>query len=561
VDPAYPDERIEYLLADSGARAIVTSDAIAVRLRATGIVPPDATILVADRIERRADDRANPPALANPRSLCYVIYTSGSTGKPKGVLIEHEQVVQLVCNDELPFQFGPADVWTVFHSLAFDFSVWEMYGALLWGGRTIVVPRALAQDPAAYALLVARAGVTVVNQTPSAFYALMQEAIRDAAPELSSVRYVVFGGEALQPALIAPWHARYPDAALINMFGITETTVHVTVKRIERADIERGASNVGRALPPLSVYVLDERLEPVPIGVVGELCVGGAGVARGYLNRPDLTSERFVADPFADRAGARLYRSGDLARWREDGELEYLGRRDAQVKLRGHRIELGEIEAVIGRHPGVTACAAMVRTDSVAGPRLVAYVVAAPSPTGVGGETAGPVSSASLATWVADRLPQYMVPSAFVAVEVLPLTSNGKVNRAALPAPPIVTDAEGDEPRTDAEHVVAGVWRGILGAAIVPRSQSFFDLGGHSLLAARVVGQVNRIFRTSLTLRAFFEAPTVAAVVARLVAAEPKAGQTEAIARLLRKVQSMSPEERDRLRDEHVSSRTKPDLA
>lgn len=561
IDPAYPDERIAYLLADSGALAIVTSRDIAERLRASGVVPDGVQWLLVDQSSDDSGagdaDVADPPPVAGPRSLCYVIYTSGSTGRPKGVLVEHEQVVQLVCNDELPFEFSASDVWTVFHSLAFDFSVWEIYGALLWGGRTIVVPRAVAQDPAAYATLLERAQVTVLNQTPSAFYALMQEALGDEAPRLASLRYVVFGGEALQPALLGRWYERYPATALVNMFGITETTVHVTVKRIRREEIELGTSNIGRALPPLSVYVLDDSLQPVPIGVVGELCVGGAGVARGYLGRPELTGARFVPDPFSARAGARLYRSGDLARWNAAGELEYLGRRDAQVKLRGHRIELGEIEGAVGRHPGVGACAATLRSDTAAGPRLVLYYVARATV----GATDAPLTAAALASWVAERLPQYMVPSAFVPVAALPMTSNGKVDRAALPVPPLAEEEGGEEPRSEAERAVAAVWGQILGVPRVPRDRSFFELGGHSLLAVRAVGQVNRIFRASLSLRGFFTAPTVADVVRELVVAEPRPGQVDAIAQLFRKVQAMSPEERERARNGSAQQSNHPDTA
>jgi amino acid adenylation domain-containing protein len=540
MDPSYPDDRIAFMLEDSKASIVLTDQESQPRLSVHGAETMIAAEAWADAADARDDE---PPATAVSGNLCYVIYTSGSTGRPKGVLIEHGNVVRLLSNSRFQFQFDEHDVWTLFHSFSFDFSVWEMYGALLYGGRLVVVPKHVAQDSLAYLMLLEEQGVTVLNQVPSAFYALMQEDRGRPASSLA-LRYVIFGGEALQPALLGDWKKRYPTAKLINMFGITETTVHVTFKEIDTPEIESGASNIGRPIPTLTAYVLDAQLQLVPVGVTGEVCVGGAGVARGYLNRPELTAERFVAHPF--RAGERLYRSGDLGRMRLSGEIEYLGRRDAQVKVRGFRIELGEIETALGQYPLVTACVATVYATDATGPRLVAYYVS-------GG---GTVAREALRAWMAARLPEFMVPSAFVELASLPLTSNGKVDRSALPR----VAGSGDPgatlvaPRTETEEVIARVWQEVLGVERVGVETSFFDLGGHSLLATRIAGQVTRIFRATLPLRSFFESPTVAGIARTLVERETKAGQTAAIARLYQRVHRMTPHEREELRRRQAES-------
>ncbi|WP_188754144.1 amino acid adenylation domain-containing protein, partial [Pedobacter psychrotolerans] len=282
--------------------------------------------------------------------LAYVIYTSGTTGIPKGSLVSHENVVRLFKTDRPLFDFDATDSWTMFHSYCFDFSVWEMYGALLYGGRLVVVSLAVARDPQSYLDLLVEEGITVLNQTPSSFYNLIEQDLLGGDQGLK-LRYVIFGGEALSPGRLGLWSSKYPSTRLINMYGITETTVHVTYKEIGSAEISGDISNIGRAIPTLSCYVLDGEQQLVPIGVAGELYVGGAGVCRGYLNRPELTAEKFISNPFVE--GDRLYRSGDLVRLLPTGELEYLGRIDDQVKIRGYRIELGEIEYVLNHHPQI----------------------------------------------------------------------------------------------------------------------------------------------------------------------------------------------------------------
>ncbi|MEO7997303.1 MAG: non-ribosomal peptide synthetase, partial [Gemmatimonadaceae bacterium] len=330
---------------------------------------------------------------------------------------------------------------------------------------------------------------------------------------------------------------------------ITETTVHVTYKSIDTPEIENGSSNIGGPIPTLSLYVLDEQLQPVPIGVTGELCVGGAGVARGYLNRPTLTAERFVPSPF--RPGERLYRSGDLGRIRSRGEVEYLGRRDEQVKIRGFRIELGEIGSVLGAHPDVTACFTMVRSTNIGDPRIVAYYV----------PREAPLSVETLRAWAAQRLPEFMIPSAFVPLSALPVTGNGKVNRAQLPEPELAgSSAQLIEPRNDVEEVVAGLWREILQIDNVGVESSFFEVGGHSLLATRITGRVSKIFRVTFPLRQFFESPTVAGIARTLTQLEAKPGQADLIARLYKKAQQMTPEQRESLRQSAAATRQAQEL-
>jgi amino acid adenylation domain-containing protein len=517
LDPSYPDDRLAFILEDSGAKLVVTEADLVERLTGgirSRIPGRELDVIVgAEQWSDGADARDDaPPPSASPSSLCYVIYTSGSTGRPKGALIEHRNVVRLLFNDRFQFQFSERDVWTVFHSFSFDFSVWEMYGALLYGGRLVVVPRRVAQDPRAFLTLLAAEGVTVLNQVPSAFYGLMREELSQPTPSLSVLRYVIFGGEALQPALLREWKERYPSTTLINMFGITETTVHVTFKEIGVSEIENGASNIGGPIPTLTLYVLDDHLQPVPVGVTGELCVGGAGVARGYLARPELTAERFVQNPF--RPGERLYRSGDLGRRRSTGEIEYLGRRDAQVKIRGFRIELGEIESALAAHPAVRQTA-VIATDSG---QLAGYYVPASQP-GEPTATTLPVTPAALRSYLHERLPDYMVPAFLVPLDAIPATANGKLDRAALPSPQSVageTKPAFAIPRTVHEHQLAEIWKGLLGLDSVGIRDDFFELGGHSLLAVRMLAEVEAMSGRRVPLAALFEDSTIERLACRL---------------------------------------------
>jgi amino acid adenylation domain-containing protein len=515
------------------------------KVRATLAVPGGVEVvcLEAAAAEIAAESAENPASGVLPGSLAYIIYTSGSTGTPKGTLVEHRNVARLFSATDAWFGFGESDVWTLFHSCAFDFSVWELWGALLYGGRVVVVPFDVSRDPAAFHALVRREDVTVLSQTPSAFRQFMRVDAEQGG-ELA-LRVVVFGGEALEPASLREWVQRrgVETPRLVNMYGITETTVHVTYRPLGREDVFAGSgSPIGVRIPDLRLYVLDPARRPVPIGAPGELYVGGAGVARGYLNRPELTAERFVDDPFAP---GRLYRTGDRVRWMADGTLEYLGRLDEQVKIRGFRIELGEIEVRLAQHPDVREAVVLAREDVPGDRRLVAYVV-------------GAAGADALREHLRQRLPEYMVPSTFVVLDRLPLTANGKVDRKALPAPELASAEERYvAPRTPVEETLAGIWAEVLHLERVGVEESFFDLGGHSLLATRVVSRVREVFNVELPLRALFEHRTVEGLARVLAqrgevalagsAPEPAPGPEANPHHLLALIDGLSDEELDRL--------------
>ncbi|KAA5835174.1 amino acid adenylation domain-containing protein [Saccharopolyspora hirsuta] len=503
VDPGYPADRIEFMLADAEPTILLADS--------SSTLDTDVPRLVLDELDLAGRDASDLGAVAGPDNAAYIIYTSGSTGRPKGVVVPHRNVHRLLTATDHWFGFDEQDVWTLFHSYAFDFSVWELWGPLLGGGRLVVVPHLTSRSPKEFLELLVREGVTVLNQTPSAFHQLVQADQEN--PELGdrlALRYVVFGGEALEPAKLAGWYQRHGEDAprLVNMYGITETTVHVTYFPLVAAHTAELRSPIGEAIPDLGLYVLDGSLQPVPPGVPGELYVSGAGLARGYLGRAGLSAQRFVADPFG-RAGARMYRTGDLVRWNAEGVLEYLGRADDQVKIRGFRIELGEIEAQVLAHPAVAQAAVVVREDKPGDKRLVGYVVS--------GE---PVDPADVRRHVAAALPEYMVPAAVVQLDALPLTANGKLDRKALPAPDMSVLAGGRAPRDRREEVLCGLFEDVLEVSGIGIDDSFFDLGGHSLLVTRLVSRIRSAFGAELPLRALFETPTVAGLADRLDAAE-----------------------------------------
>ncbi|WP_274543380.1 non-ribosomal peptide synthetase [Streptomyces sp. DH-12] len=507
LDPAYPAARVAHMVADARpALVLTTTEHRPAETAGTPVVLWDTL----DVTDQRTDDPVTALSAGHP---AYVIYTSGSTGRPKGVVVAHRNVVRLFDATRKSFGFGPEDVWTLFHSYAFDFSVWEMWGALLHGGRLVVVPYEVSRTPGAFLDLLAEHGVTVLNQTPSAFYQLAQ-ADADASPsgrELA-LRTVVFGGEALQPSRLADWYRRHPDdtPTLVNMYGITETTVHVTYQPLTRQHVTAAASVIGVGITDLRTYVLGPGLELVAPGVVGELYVAGGGVARGYLNRPGLTAERFVADPYAPEPGGRMYRTGDLVRWNQDGALEFVGRADQQVKIRGFRIEPGEIENVLTDHPDVAEAAVVVRGEQSGDARLIAYVVAR-----------GALCGAEARKFARDRLPDHMVPAAVVVLDRMPLTANGKLDKAALPEPDFTVPRPGREARTPREQIVCDLFAQVLGLPRVGVDDGFFDLGGHSLLATRLIARLRSAFGVELELRALFEGPTPAAVAALLDTAGP----------------------------------------
>lgn len=503
-DPSYPKDRLEFMLKDSDVSVLLTQKHLSANLSSH---ESPVVYLDGEHLKASADDtlkEANLESGAKPDNLAYVIYTSGSTGKPKGTLITHYNVVRLFQSTKEWFDFNSSDVWTLFHSYAFDFSVWEIWGALLNGGRLVVVPDSVSRSPEEFAALTKEKGVTVLNQTPSAFRQLIPHLISIAAAERSALRYVIFGGEALELQSLQPWLDRYGDETpkLINMYGITETTVHVTYRPITQADIKSGLGSViGRSIPDLTVYVLDSHQQLQPIGIPGEIYVGGAGVARGYLQRPELTAQRFVTDPFSNDPRARLYRSGDLARRLPNGELEYLGRIDDQVKIRGFRIELGEIEAALNQHVQVREAVVIAREDTPGDKRLVAYFAADDG-----------LAIEELRSRLSAALPNYMVPSAFVRLDSLPLTSNGKIDRAALPSPDQSRPELGQcyvGPRTEIEATLCEIFGTVLRVDKVGIHDNFFDLGGHSLLATQVIARIRSALDVEIPLRRLFEGPTI----------------------------------------------------
>ncbi|KGV43561.1 non-ribosomal peptide synthetase [Burkholderia pseudomallei] len=535
LDPAYASDRLRGIVQDSQP-ALVLADAVgrAALGELDGALP--VIDLETDALRWREMPATNPEAASqHVHHLAYVIYTSGSTGRPKGVMVEHAQVVRLFGATQAWFGFDERDVWTLFHSYGFDFSVWELWGALLHGGRLVIVPTEVTCTPSAFFALLCAEGVTVLNQTPSAFQALMsaqeeREEREEAAGNIERanvvahrLRYVIFGGEALEPRTLASWYARHGERTqLVNMYGITETTVHVTYCALRAEDAMRlGASPIGVRIPDLQLYVLDDRREPVPMGVTGELYVGGAGVARGYLNRPELTRERFIDDPFV--AGGRLYRTGDLARWRTDGSLEYLGRNDFQVKIRGFRIELGEIEAQLAKVTGVREVVVLARdsaADTDQNADLNASATANSSEKRLVAYYKGDADVAALRAQAAQHLPSYMVPSAYVRLDAWPLTPNGKLDRRALPAPAddAYARAEYEAPQGAREEALAAIWRDLLHVERVSRHDNFFELGGHSLLAVQLVSRLRQALSVEVALSTVFDAPVLSALAERLEA-------------------------------------------
>ncbi|MFJ3669663.1 amino acid adenylation domain-containing protein [Streptomyces sp. NPDC090106] len=498
LDPTHPTARRAFTVTDSGIGLIVTDTATrhAVEALPARLLELDA----ADPAEAAPVGEDTVPALDD---LAYVIYTSGSTGRPKGVEITHGNLAWLLAAADRHFDFGPADVWTLMHSPAFDFSVWELWAPLATGGRVAVLTADQVRDPAAVLRVLREDGVTVLNQTPAAFKGLRAH-LRETGADFSelALRTVVFGGDAFDVRDYRDWFtAPGPRPALVNMYGITETTVHVTIRTLTEDDVHGTVrSPVGRPLTGAHGYVLDTWGRLVPHGTVGELHVSGAGVARGYRNRPELTAERFLDDPFAG-PGTRMYRTGDLVRVLPDGQLAYVGRADHQVKIRGYRIEPGEIETALRALPGVADTAVVARRDEGTA-RLVAHVV---TPEG------RPLDAPALRERLRLTLPEYMVPALFVRHERLPLTANGKVDRAALTAvrPTTAGRSAHVAPEGATERTLAEVFGQVLGVEHVSRTDNFFDLGGDSILALRLVG-VGRLAGLAFTVADVFRARTLA---------------------------------------------------
>ncbi|HEU0052455.1 MAG TPA: amino acid adenylation domain-containing protein, partial [Longimicrobium sp.] len=495
VDPAYPEERRAYMLGDCGAVAVLTDTA-----SVDGLPAVATPIVVVDRLDLSGDDDA-PTVEVEADDLAYVIYTSGSTGRPKGVMVPHGGVANFLESMRREPGISSDDVLVAVTSLSFDIAVLELLLPLTAGATVVVATREEALDPRRLAALLEKSGATAMQATPATWRMLVQSGWK-GKPDLA----LLCGGEALPPDLARQLLPR--GRALWNLYGPTETTIWSAVQRVESAE----SISLGEPIANTGLYVLDPLLQPCPLGVPGELCIGGDGVVRGYLDRPALTAERFVPDPFADTPGARLYRTGDRVRRKTDGALEFLGRIDFQVKVRGFRVELGEIEAALADLPGIREAVAIVREDTPGDARIVAYLVA-------DGDVP---SSDALRAALAARLPDYMVPGAFVALEALPLTPNGKVDRRALPAPEARRDlsAAPVAPATAAERTIAALWREVLGREQVGAEDNFFDLGGNSLRLVTLARRLADALGSTATAVELFRFPTVRAQAAFLAGDE-----------------------------------------
>jgi amino acid adenylation domain-containing protein len=529
LDPSSPPRRLSQVLEQSGSRLCLAGDANGLA-PVLELVPAERRprVLPLDGLVQPSDSGLDLERVSAPGSLAYVIYTSGSTGRPKGAQLEQRGMLNHLHAKVWDLGLGPDDVVAQNSAACFDVSVWQFLCALLVGGRTEVMAEEVNRDAAALLAETERRGVTVLEIVPSQLRAMLEVLAGRpaAAPPLLRLRWLIVNGEVLPPELCRDWLARYPHAAIVNAYGPTECSDDVTHHKIAAApDDDCLRLPIGRSLPNMRLYVLDGRLRPLPPGLAGQLFVGGVGVGRGYLGDPVRTAVTFRPDPFAAAPGGRLYATGDRARFLDDGSLDFLGRLDHQVKLRGYRVETREIEAVLRSHPGVSEAVVVVRPDASGQDRLLAYVVADPAP-----------AAGALRAHVQERLQEYMVPAAFVALDALPLLDNGKIDRRSLPEPgpeAFATGAALVAPRTPTEEALAGLWAETLGLEEVGIHDSFFDLGGHSLLAMQLVARVRQAFGVELPLVRLFEGPTIAELAAVVTELEAAQLDPEELARLI----------------------------
>ena len=486
VDPNYPEKRKEYIKNDSNCN--ITVDAAAIEefksTKASFTTAPLTGVVLL------------------PNDLIYIIYTSGTTGNPKGVMLEHRNIVSLFVNDDPFYDFNENDVWTMFHSYCFDFSVWEIYGALLFGGKLIIPSSEVIKDPFEFMSLLIKEKVTILNQTPSSFLNIMGS-LPSGDIDLK-LRYVIFGGEALFPKYLEKWYRKFPGIQFVNGYGITETTIFTTFKIIDDEDVRTNVSNIGNCVSSLTSHVVNTKNQLQPVGVIGELCISGHGLARGYLNRPELTSEKFIANPF--EPGQKMYRSGDLVRRLSNGTLEYIGRIDHQVKIRGHRIELGEIESTINALDGIERTVVLPNTNEEGETRLVAYMQAVgekPEMTGI-----------RLA--LVNKLPEFMVPTFLMWVDEFSTNSNGKIDKEKLPAPGYLrsnSDVIFKKPRTKVEKSIAAIWEKELKLSGIGVDDNFFEMGGTSLMAQKVVNAIMKTLNKRIPVTKLYQHTTIAALV------------------------------------------------
>jgi amino acid adenylation domain-containing protein len=494
LDISYPAERLGWMLDDSQASILLTQEKLIPGLPSHWC---QVFSLDADWERIACESTENLPPLTTPENLAYLIYTSGSAGMPKGVAVEHQAISRLVLGRNA-FDVLEEDVFLLFSPVTFDASTFELWSPLVNGARLAIFP-AFMPSLEELAFFIEQSGVTVLWLTAGLFHQMVETQIE----RLRSVRQLLTGGDVVSPQHVRIASAALPGCTFINGYGPTENTTFTACHRSHTDAAALETFPIGKPITNTTVFVLDERLEPVPVGVPGELYTGGLGVSRGYFGRPELTAESFVPDPFAAKAGARAYRTGDRVRWLPNGILEFIGRLDQQVKIRGFRIEPGEVEAVLNQVPGVRQAVAVVREDAPDDKRLVAYVAADEHSSGGDEEF--------LRVYLQKRLPAYMVPAAFVVVDKLPLTANGKIDRKGLPSPEYHSgDSVSAVVGNPIEEILAGIWAEVLGLANIGRNDNFFEAGGHSLLATQVISRIRTAFRVDLPLRAIFEAPKIA---------------------------------------------------
>ncbi|MBC7864495.1 MAG: amino acid adenylation domain-containing protein, partial [Bacteroidia bacterium] len=495
IDPSHPVNRIEFIIKDSAARFVLSDNAKTFDLKNYPSLNKSVTCIFIEEEETEIGNMkpADPRLKIAADSLAYLIYTSGTTGIPKGVMIENRNVVSLFKTNEQLFDFNQSDVWTVFHSFSFDFSVWEMYGALLYGGKMLVLDDAVRKNPAAFSEVIRDEKVTVLNQTPSAFYTLLAEGDKDS---LAKLKYVIFGGEALDPSRLQHFKSLHPHVKLINMYGITETTVHTTLKEIKKNDTLSACSNIGVALPSLKVFVVNDELQILPKGITGQLVVQGMGLAKGYFNREDLTKEKFVDSPFNS---FKMYLSGDRGRLIENGEIEYRGRNDDQFKIRGYRIEKGEIEHCLKKIAPIENAVVDIRKNTHGETEMLAFYVATEQ-----------LNEKEIKTELLKNLPEYMIPQRLARVPFFPLTVNGKIDLKSLIIPDEKSEANSEENLSATEKKILEVWRSVLNRSEINIHDNFYLLGGHSLLAVKIAGILKNLFKIDLDFTEVFSNLTIA---------------------------------------------------
>ncbi|MCL2050931.1 MAG: amino acid adenylation domain-containing protein [Lachnospiraceae bacterium] len=496
IDPEYPLDRKNYMLKDCDVRIVFSNAKLTERVNCASIFTEQ------DFDIAKLTDKVLPNIILRPDDLAYIIYTSGTTGLPKGAMITHANVANLIENNKGKFDFNPSDTWTLFHSLSFDFSVWELFGALLNGSRLIIIPSDVAKDSREFYTLLSKAKVSILSQTPSAFYSLANE-LAKGKQELDSLKYVIFGGEQLNPLKLRDWKAAYPYAKLINMYGITETTVHVTYKELLEKDLLLSANNIGYPIDNVNVYILDSAMRMCPAGAVGEIYVGGKGVCKGYLNKKPLTAQLFLPDPF--NLGKKMYKSGDFAKRLLNGDMIFKGRSDNQVKIRGYRIEVAEIECVLARYPGINETFVILRKEDEENSYIAAYC-----------SMEQEIDTAIIKDYAALFLPEYMIPSYIIKVDYIPRTINGKIDLKKLPVPHEVIDFV---PNPDFKLDSVGVrlrliWAEILSLPIdkVHPKISFFTMGGDSIKAIRLLNAVENEFGKKIKLSALYMNASVLAM-------------------------------------------------